>query len=90
VYLAGRHCVIRPEQGYTEELDEKTIECPDIGDDQDQHRLGWLSAIRTRQAPLSGVELGTKVMVIVDLATRSMWDGKAYKFDPKTMTASAV
>jgi hypothetical protein len=34
------------------------------------------------------VELGTQVMVVVDLATRSLWDGKAYRFDPKTLRAS--
>jgi hypothetical protein len=27
-------------------------------------------------------------MVAIDLATRSMWEGGAFKFDPKTMTAS--
>jgi hypothetical protein len=27
-------------------------------------------------------------MVIVDLATRSMWEGGAFTFDPKTMTAT--
>jgi len=29
-------------------------------------------------------------MVIVDLATRSMWDGHAYSFDPATMTAKRI
>ena len=48
----------------------------------------WLSSIRTRKQPFSSVDLGTKVMVIVDLATRSIWDGRAYSFDPETMTAS--
>ena len=36
---------------------------------------------------MSTVELGTKAMVIVDLATRSMWEGKAFCFDPAAMTA---
>ena len=31
---------------------------------------------------MSDVDLGTKVMVIVDLATRSLWEGGAYTYDP--------
>lgn len=90
VYLGGRHCVVRPERIYSEELEQKTIQCEDIGNDQDQHRLGWLRSIRTREKPIADVVLGAKVMVAVDLATRSAWDGHAYTFDPKTMKASRV
>ncbi len=90
IYLNSRHCEMRPEQRYADELDPETIECPDIGNDQDVHRLGWLNSIRTREAPLSGVELATKVLVMVDLATRSMWDGHAYGFDSETMRASRL
>lgn len=88
IYLGGRHCEMRPERLYVDEIEEQRIDCPDIGNDQDKHRLGWLSSIRTRVPPLAGVELGTQVMVAVDLATKSMWDGHAYRFDPKTMRAS--
>lgn len=88
IYLASRHCDFRPERTYVDDLDPQKIECPDIGDDQDAHRLGWLRSIRTREAPLSSVELGLKVMVIVDLATRSIWEGGAFTFDPRTMTTS--
>jgi hypothetical protein len=88
VYLNGRHCVVRPERTYSEEMDEKTIQCPDIGNDQDAHRVRWLQAIRSREGVWSTVELGLRVMVAIDLATRSMWEGGAFKFDPKTMTAS--
>jgi hypothetical protein len=31
------------------------------------------------------VNQGGKVMVIMDLATRSMWENRAFAFDPKTM-----
>ncbi|MFN0058737.1 MAG: Gfo/Idh/MocA family protein [Planctomycetota bacterium] len=88
--LGGRHCVVRPEPKYSEEVEERTVECEDIGNDQDMLRLNWLHAIRTREQNASPVELGTKVMVIVDLATRSMWDGKAYAFSPASMTALPV
>ncbi|MEO0483256.1 MAG: Gfo/Idh/MocA family oxidoreductase [Planctomycetota bacterium] len=90
IYLGGRHCVIRPERAFVDDIDGGTIECPDIGNDQDALRLDWFDCMRSRRAPESGVELGTKVMVIVDLATRSMWDGKTYDFDPETMRATAV
>ena len=85
IFLGGRNCEVRPESPYSEELEPMKVECPDIGDDQDAHRVGFLSSMRTRQAPDSGVELGLKVMVVVDLATRSMWEGGAFTFDPKTM-----
>lgn len=87
IYLNSRHCVVRPERVFSEELDEKTIECPAADNDQDLHRLKWMECIRTRAQPDSDVVQGSKVMVIVDLATRSMWEGGAFEFDPKTMTA---
>jgi predicted dehydrogenase len=87
IYLGDRHCTFRPERIFVEKenLEQKKIECPEIGNDQDLHRLHWLHCIRTREQPLADVELGTKVMVIVDLATRSLWEGGAFRFDPKTM-----
>ena len=86
--LNSRHCIVRPERLYAEETDEKRIDCPDIGNDQDVHRVKWLKCVRDREMPDSDVDQGSKVMVIVDLATRSMWDGGAYTFNPKTMTAA--
>jgi predicted dehydrogenase len=88
IYLNSRHCEIRPTQPYAEESDPERIECPDIGNDQDVMRLDWLGSIRSRRQPYSSVDLGTKVMVVVDLATRSIWDGHSYRFDPETMTAA--
>ena len=88
IYLGGNNCTVRPEPTYSEEVEEKVVKCANIGDDQDAHRVGWLQSIRTREKPLSSVELGLKVMVIVDLATRSMWEGGAFVFDPKGMVAS--
>jgi len=90
IYLGGRHCVIRPERAYIDDVDNDIIQSPDIGNDQDALRLDWFDCMRTRRAPESGVELGAKVMTIVDLATRSMWNGKTYDFDPETMRARAV
>ena len=87
IYLNGRHCEIRPERIYADINDAETIECPDIGNDQDQLRLNWLECIRSRQPAESNIDLASKVMVMVDLATRSMWDGRAYRFDPSTLRA---
>jgi hypothetical protein len=39
---------------------------------------------------VSGIDLATKMMVAVDLAARSIWEGQAYQFDPATMKASAI
>jgi len=87
IYLGGRNCVMRPERIYADEVDAQTIECPDIGNDQDLHRIKFIDCVRQRIQPDSDIEEGTKVMVMVDLATRSMWEGCAFKFDPETMTA---
>jgi len=90
--LGGDDVQYRPERVWAEKeaLEQQDIECPHIDNDQDEHRLAWLNSIRTRETPAANVEMGTKIMVIVDLATRSMWEGKAFAFDPKTMTAKAI
>ncbi len=84
MYLNGRNVVIRPERLFVDEIDEQTVECESIGNDQDALRHNWLECIRTREAAVSGVDLATKMMVAVALATKSMWEGKAYTFDPET------
>jgi predicted dehydrogenase len=84
IRLGGNNCTMTPESLFAEEKDPIEVKCADIGNDQDVHRLGWLHSVRTRTAPVSNVELGTKVMVIVDLATRSMWEGGAWSYDPAT------
>ena len=87
LYVGGRNLVLRPERIFADEVDEQTIEGEDHGDDQDELRLHWLAAIRGRLPSPSPVELAAKVMVVVDLATRSLWEGAAFGFDPKTMRA---
>jgi predicted dehydrogenase len=82
LFVGGRDTVMRPERLYVEELEETTIEGPDYGNPQDLLRLDWLEVIRTRKAPASDVHLGTRIMVIVDLATRSLWEGGAFGYDP--------
>lgn len=90
MYLGSNNVVIRPERDYVEEIDSRTIELPPMPDPQDQLRRNWLESIRTRKPPKSPVEFASQVMVVVDLATRSMWTGKAWAFDHETMTARAL
>jgi len=90
IYLNSRHCVIRPESKFANDVEGRQIDCPDVGNDQDQHRLNWLKCIRTREQPLSDIEQGTKVMVCVDLATRSLWEGGTFEFDPKSMSVKKL
>ena len=91
LYVGGRNAIMRPEQTFADEMEgEKTIAGEDIGDEQDAHRKRWLECIHTREAPASPVELGAKVMVIVDLATRSMWDKSAFGYDPKTQKVTKL
>ncbi|HVS17782.1 MAG TPA: Gfo/Idh/MocA family oxidoreductase [Planctomycetota bacterium] len=87
--LSGNNCVLSPESIFVDDVDPQTIECPGI-DSQDALRLDWMRSIRTRGPNASPVEYGTRMMVICDLATRSMWDGKAWSFDPAGMTARAL
>ncbi len=90
MYLGSRDCTIRPERAYVDEVDAETIRSEDIGNDQDQLRLNWLECIRSREPAVSNIDLASKVMVAVDLATRSIWDGHGYTFDPETMKAARV
>ena len=90
LFVGGRNTVLRPERIFAEEIEEKTIEGPDQGDSQDLLRANWIECIRTRQKPASPVELGTRCMVIVDLATRSLWEGKAFSFEPATRKVRAL
>jgi len=86
IYLNSRHCVVRPTRPYVDEVDQQTIESPDIGNDQDQLRLNWMASMRSREPAISNVDHATKVMVIVDLATRSMWEGGAFEFDRRNLS----
>jgi len=85
IYLGGRHCEIRPERSYADVASPETITCPDIGNDQHQLRLNWLESIRSREPAVSNIDLASKVMVAVDLATRSLWEGSTFRFDPESM-----
>lgn len=87
--LSGNNCVLTPERIFVDDVDPKTVECRG-GDWQDELRLDWMKSVRTREPNASPVEYGTRMMAICDLATRSMWDGKAWGFDPATLTAKPL
>ncbi len=88
MYLNSRHCEIRPERIFVDDIESQRIECEDIGNDQDQLRLDFLGCVRTREPAKSNIDLASKVLVAVDLATRSMWEGHAFSFDPDKMRAT--
>lgn len=85
LFLNGTHCEMRPERPYAEDIEPQTIECAPVAD-QPSLRLNWLQCVRSREQNVSPVGLGTQVMVVVDLATRAMWQGGAWTFDPATRT----
>lgn len=89
LYLGSDDCVLRPEPKFAEQREEQTFKSPPlpVPDSQDVHRLHWFSCMRSREKSIGDIDTATKVMVIVDLATRSMWDKSAYTFDPATLTA---
>ena len=86
MYLGGGDVLVKPEQVFAEDIDEQLVKHEGLHD-QDEHRLDWLDSIRTREQPRGDVTTATKVMVIVDLATRAMWEGSAFAFDPASMRA---
>jgi len=79
-----------PQKPYAEEAEEQRPKIDNIGDDQDQHRYNWLLCIRERKQPPSNTAMGLKVVTVCDLATRSLWEGGTWKFDPKALTATKV
>ncbi len=87
IYLGGTNCRVQPERIFSDDHEPLDIPAKPVAD-QDMLRMDWMEAVKERREPFSSVELGTKVVVAVDLATRSMWEGKAFKFDPKTKIAS--
>ncbi|HZW06816.1 MAG TPA: Gfo/Idh/MocA family oxidoreductase [Phycisphaerales bacterium] len=76
-----------PQKPYAEEAEAQRPKIDNIGDDQDQHRVNWLDCIRTRKHPPSDTAMGLKVVTVCDLATRSIWEGGTWHFDPKTLVA---
>ena len=86
--LSGNRCSLTAENLFSDEIDSEDFKMK-RGASQDRLRVNWLHSVRSRKQPLSPPELAMKIMVIVDLAVRSMWEQKSYRFDPKTFTASS-
>lgn len=86
LYVGARIATLRPESIWADQVEERDIAAPagPVIGDQQALRLHWFDCIRTREKPRADVELGTKVMVIVELASRSMWEGGAFAYDPET------
>ena len=82
LFVGGPTATLRPEQLFAEEVDQKEIPPAKQVDAHNALRLAWIDAIRTRQPSPSPIDLATKVMVAVDLASRSLWQGGAFAYDP--------
>lgn len=87
--LSGNNCNLVPEQIWAEDIDRQKHKFQ-RGSSHDELRVNLLNRSRDRKAPLSPVELGYKIMIIVDLAARSMWEGKAFGYDPATRQGVAL
>lgn len=89
MFLAGNNVVIQPQRAYVDDVDGREVECAGISD-QDELRLDWLRCIRSREPNRSTVDLGLRHMIVVDLATRSLWEGKAFGFDAEALRAVPI
>jgi predicted dehydrogenase len=88
MHLGGNNVSVSPQRVYVDDVDPIKEQFGGIND-QDMLRLNWMSSMRTREPNASNVDMALKIMVIVDLAHRSMWDGKTFDFDPETFTVSS-
>ena len=89
MFLGGNKVTITPQRPYVDEVDPEEHSFGGIND-QDELRLNWLACMRSREENASTVDMAMKVMVAVDLAHRSMWEGHTFAFDPETLTAKPV
>jgi len=87
--LSSSDMIMRPEALFVDEVDEARERFEGM-DPHNAIRSDFLDCVRTRNEPVSPVKHAAKVMVIVDLATRSMWEGSAFDFDPVNWTARAI
>jgi predicted dehydrogenase len=89
LHLSSNNCDLVPEQIWVDDIDNERNRF-DKGASHDALRVDWLQRTRDRKQVLSPVELGYKIMVIVDLAARSMWEGKAYAYDHEHQQGAAI
>lgn len=89
LYLGSNDCELRPERLFVDDIDAERHECARVSP-QEALRLDWLQCVRSREQNRSQVELAAQVMVVVDLATRSMWSGASWAYDPETGATRAL
>jgi len=87
--LGGRNVQLVPQAPFVDDVDPRTI--PTEGKDwQDELRKNWLNSIRSRGLNRSTTAFALKHMVVVELATRSLWEGQAFAYDPTSATVTAL
>jgi predicted dehydrogenase len=90
IFVGGQTATLRPERLFADEVDEREIPATSTGDAQNNLRAAWIDCIRTRKPSPSPIDLATKVMVIVDLASRSLWQGGAYSYNPANQKVKRI
>jgi predicted dehydrogenase len=88
--LGANRARIEPQAAWAE--DDETLErqqFPETSDDiQQDLRIDWLRCVRSRKPNRSPVSLGLQHMVVVEMFARSLWSGRAQRFDPYTFRVS--
>ena len=69
-------------QSYPEEILAHWRGVPGEASPIDRHHRNWVHAIRTRQKPVAGVEVGAQSTIVAHLGNIAYWTGRALKWDP--------
>ena len=84
--MAGNNCRLAPEDIYADEIEPQDLKFEGVHE-HDEHRLDWFRCIQSRERRAATSRRRSR-LVIVDLATRSMWEGGAFTFDPATRSVT--
>ncbi|QDU84158.1 Inositol 2-dehydrogenase [Planctomycetes bacterium Pla163] len=81
--LGSNDVELLPQAPFVDDRDRQEIKC-ESKDWQGELRLDWLRCVRSRKPNRSTVDLGLAHMIVVDLATRALWQGGTWRFDEAT------
>jgi predicted dehydrogenase len=81
---SGERISLIPEKDFADQVDPETFPGLQPAESIAVHQKNWLDAIRNNEEPSAGIDLATKVQVVVSLAEMSDRLGVACFFDEKT------
>ncbi|QDU66431.1 Gfo/Idh/MocA family protein [Engelhardtia mirabilis] len=87
--LGGRNVELVPQAPYVDDVDPRTI-ATEGGNTHDALRRDWLGSVRSREENRSTTAFALKHMVVVELGTRSLWERKAFAYDPAEAVVTAI